>query len=392
MGNAQIMPTGSTASMTARPRHVAIVASLTLSLSNFRLQLIEAMREAGHRVTAFAPEDEPETLRELERIGVDFIKVPMARTGLNPFADLRTLLSLWFHFRRIRPDIVLPYTMKPVIYGLLAARLAGIRKRFALITGLGYVFTDPNPGPAGALLRAVSVLLYRLALRRAKGVFIYNESDASELERHGMLNPRTKVTIVPGSGVDLVRFHWAAPPSGPPVFLLIARLLWSKGIAEYVEAARAARSKHPDIRVQLLGPLDPNPSAIPLSTVQSWAREGVIEYLGETRDVRPFLARCSVFILPSYREGISRSILEAMATGRAIITTDAPGCRETVIPGDNGFIVPTRDSAALAEAMEVFARDPALAQSMGRRSYEIVSERFDSHAVNKMLLKGMELA
>jgi glycosyltransferase involved in cell wall biosynthesis len=200
------------------------------------------------------------------------------------------------------------------------------------------------------------------------------------------------VVQVGGSGVDLARFASAPLPPGPPTFLLIARLLRDKGVVEYVEAARRVRKRRPDARFQLLGPLDPNPAAISRAELEAWVAEGAIEYLGETRDVRPYLAKATVYVLPSYyREGLPRSIVEAMAMGRPIITTDAPGCRETTVDGQNGYLVPSRDSAALAAAAMRFADDPALAHAMGRRSRQIAEARFDVNRINAALLAAMRL-
>ena len=370
----------------ASPPLIAVVASKTSSLTNFRFQLLAAMRNAGHRVVALAPEIDQEVIGRLKGIGVDFIPISMGRTGVNPFADVRTLWSLWRRFHQLKPDIVIPYTMKPIIYGLLAARLAGVRRRFALITGMGYVFTAPRRTPWMRALHTLSVRLYRLGLSGAERVFVYNPSDEQEVRENRLVDDPSRIVVIPGSGVDLEHFAPAEPPREGLTFLLVARLLADKGIHEYVEAARRLRQRFPKVRCQLLGPFDSNPAGIPRSLVEAWAAEGVVEYLGETSDVRPFLNRASVFVLPSYREGIPRSTQEAMALGRAIITTDAPGCRETVIDGVNGWLVPTRDPQKLAEAMETFATDPGLVTAMGRKSRELASERFDVHAINRVLL------
>lgn len=373
-------------------RRVAVVASLTLSLTNFRLQLLKAMVNAGHEVIAFAPETDPSVLRTLGAIGVRFVQIPMARTGINPLADLRTLFVLWHHFRRLKPDIVLPYTMKPIIYGCLAGRLAGVPHRFALVTGLGYVFTDTAPGVRLTMLRHLSVWLYRLALGGVERVLVYNDADADEVRKRRMIRDFSRIILIPGSGIDLDHYTRSDPPLEPITFLLIARLLLDKGIFDYVEAARRLRSRYPEARMWLLGPFDANPSGISEADVNGWIAEGVVDYLGKTRDVRPFLAQCTVFVLPSYyREGIPRTILEAMATGRAIITTDAPGCRDTVIDGENGYLVPPRDHAKLATAMESFIVDPHLALRMGQRSHELARERFDVRVVNRQLLGTMNL-
>lgn len=372
-------------------RKVAVVCSYTVSLVNFRLQLLQEMVRNGHEVVALGPENHGPTIDALAAIGVSFVQVPMARAGLNPFEDLRTLTALWAAFRRLRPDVVVCYTMKPIIYGLTAARLAGVKERHALITGLGYTFSDHSNNPRLRSIRRIVTWMYRIALRGVGRVFVYNEADANDVRSGRMADPR-RIVAVPGSGVDFARYAAADLPQGPPVFLMIARLLREKGISEFVEAARVLRSSYPTARFLLLGPIDPSPMAVARADVERWQAEGVIEYLGETLDVRPYLAECTVFVLPSYyREGIPRSILEAMATGRAIITADTPGCRDTVLEGQNGLIVQPRDPEGLAAAMRRFIEDPELATGMGLRSLEIARERFDARVISHRLLSEMAL-
>ena len=376
-----------------RSRKIVVISSYTPSLTNFRFELLKRMVEAGHSVTAFGPEDDEIVKADLNRVGVDFMTMPMARAGLNPLQDLRTLSYLVREFRRLRPDTVIPYTMKPIIYAGIAARLAGISHRCFLVTGLGHVFSDDGVASRkGKIVRALSVQLYRAAFSGAHVVFTYNDADIDDLKRHHMLRDNSLIELVPGSGVDLEHFRVAPVPDGNPVFLLIARLLGDKGIREYVEAARIVKRHFPQAVFRLLGHFDPNPAAISADEVKSWAEEGIVDYLGETRDVRPFLADCSVFVLPSYyREGIPRSILEALSTGRAVITTDMPGCNETVTRGVNGYLVKPRKAEALAEAMLEFCRNPHLAAVMGRNSRALAEQKFDVHQVNRMLLSRMGL-
>jgi glycosyltransferase involved in cell wall biosynthesis len=371
---------------------IAVVSSFTRSLTNFRLELLKRLVEQGHRVTAFGPENDAATVAKLNEIGVDFVQIPMGRTGTNPVADVVTLLALVRHFHKLRPDVVLPYTMKPIIYGGIAARLTGVPRLYALVTGLGHVFADPNARGWNAVVRGVSVSLYRLALKQARRVFVYNDADEQDLNRYSIIKDAARIVHVPGSGVDLEHYFEAEFPPGPPVFLLIARLLRDKGIYEYVEASRQLARQYPGAKSHLLGQMEPHDSGISEAELQAWAKEGVVTYLGEVRDVRPHLAACSVFVLPSfYREGIPRSILEAMATGRPIITTESPGCRDTVIEGGNGFIVPPRNANALARAMERFLAEPELARRMGKRSRQLAAEKFDVHTVNRLLLRQMDL-
>jgi glycosyltransferase involved in cell wall biosynthesis len=371
---------------------IVLLSSYAYSLINFRGALLAAMAGAGHEVVACAPEDDPEIRHKLAAMGVRYERVPMQRTDRNPFGDLLTLFGLTRLLRAERPDIVLAYTQKPIIYGGIAAQIAGRIRYYAMVSGLGYVFTDDGRRQR-RLLKLVVSILYRLGIRRAKSVFIFNSDDRDEMIRHRILRPDQTAIQVPGSGVDIRRFAAQPVPPGPPTFLMIARLLRDKGLLEFIDAARRVRSRHPETRFQLLGPLDPNPAGIRREQLEAWQSKGVIEYLGETRDVVPHLARSSVFVLPSYyREGLPRTILEAMASGRAVITTDSTGCREPITPGENGLLVPVRDAGALAEAMMRFVREPELAQRMGRRAREIAEERFDVAKVNALLMSSMGLA
>lgn len=374
------------------PKRVVIVASLTRSLVILRLELLKAMVAAGHEVFALAPDDDVEAIAELDKIGVSFRRIPMSRTGTNPLTDLVTLKALYGYMHRLSPDLVLAYTMKPIIYGGLAARLAGVRQRFALFTGFGFLFGDDRAGIRVAAIRRISIWLYRTALVGAKAAFAYNDADMKEIRRHNMLGQQTPLILLPGSGVDLIRFSASRPRPGPPIFLLVARLLREKGIAEFAAAARILKQEFPHAQFQILGPFDPSPLVIAKADLDAWIKDGIVEYLGETRDVTPFLEACTVFVLPSYyREGIPRAALEALAAGRPIITTDTPGCRETVFDGENGFRVAARNVEALARAMRAFAEDESLAARMGASSRKLAEKQFDVHQVNRTLLSVLDL-
>ena len=373
------------------PQRVLVVASLAWSLVNFRGALLADLVAAGHDVTAAAPENDPEIAALLTRMGVDYVQIPMQRAQANPLADLGTLAALVRLIRARRPDVILAYTQKPIVYSGLAARIAGEGRFFAMVSGLGHAFSDADAG-GRRLLRGVLARLYRLALGKAQAVIVFNSDDGAEMARHNMLPPGLKLVQVPGSGIDTARFAPAPLPSGPPVFLLVARLLVNKGLRDFVAAARLIRADCPDARFQLLGPADANPAGLPAAELAGWQAEGIIEYLGETRDVAPFLAGATVFVLPTwYREGLPRTILEAMATGRAVITTDTPGCRDAVSDGDNGYLVPVRDPAALARAMRRFIADPGLAARMGVRGRARAESRYDVVIVNRLLLETMDL-
>lgn len=371
---------------------VLVIASLAYSLVNFRKALLRRIVAEGHEVIACAPDEDAQVVAELAGMGIAWRCVPMDRTGMNPWRDLRTLLHLRRLIRSEAPGVVLAYTQKPIVYGGIAARLAGGGTRFfAMVSGLGHLYSDGG-GTRRRAVRALVSRLYRIAVARAERVFVFNADDEAEMRRHGILT-RQRVVQVPGSGIDLGQFAQRPVPDGPPIFLLIARLMRDKGLEEFVAAARQVRRRVPEARFRILGPPDPNPTGVTRAELDRWIAAGDVEYLGETRDVRPFLAAASVFVLPSYyREGLPRTILEALATGRAVVTTDMPGCRETVHEGHNGFLVPPRDARALGEVMLRLARNPQLVRRMGSESRALAQERFDVTRVNDLLIGEMGLA
>ena len=373
---------------------ILLIASMAESLVNFRGPLIAALQSKGMGVHVAAPDLPAHSLLrgQLQGMGVTVHQVPMLRTGTNPVADLRTAWALWRLMRQIAPAMVLAYTIKPVVYGILAAWLAGVPNRFALITGLGYAFQG---GLQRSRLQALVQRLYGLALARAQRVFFQNPDDLALFQERGILRSHTPVCVVNGSGVDVASFAVQPLPDGAAQgavrFLFIGRLLGDKGVREYAEAARSLQRSHLNVRCALVGWIDSNPNAITQSELDDWVADGSIEFLGRLDDVRPAIAACSVYVLPSYREGTPRTVLEAMAMGRAIVTADAPGCRETVVHGENGFLVPVRDAEALAEAMRRFIEAPELQQRMGARSRQMVEDKYDVHKVNAVMLAGMGL-
>lgn len=378
---------------TGSDMRILIIASLSKSLRNFRGALIEALGAAGHEVHCAAPEllQDRATCDWLRARTVICHDLPLARTGLSVSSDLRTLVHLFRMMRRIHPDLVLAYTIKPVIWGMIAAWLARVPRRVALITGLGYAFVGDARGRKAAIRWLVSQL-YAAALRRATLVFFQNPDDRDDFARWGILPKTTKVVLVNGSGVDTDFFALSDLPDPPLRFVLIARLLRDKGIREYAEAAAYLRQTHPEMECHLVGPLDSNPEAIDESEVLAWQEAGQVAWHGRLSDVRPAIAAAHVYVLPSYREGTPRSVLEAMSMGRPIITTDAPGCRETVREGVNGFLIPVRDAEALATAMERFLLEPERVAQMGAESRRIAVEKYDVHKVNAVMFRAMGLS
>ncbi len=325
---------------------------------------------------------------QLEARGTTVHSIPMLRTGTSPVRDMQTFWALFRLMRRVQPRYVMGYTIKPVIYGSLAAWLAGVPRRFALITGLGYAFQ--GEGQRGRL-QALVQRLYTVALSRVGLVFFQNPDDEALFRQRGILAADTPSYVVNGSGVDVGSFAMVPMPPGPLRFLLIARLLGDKGVREYAQAAQRVRAVYPSVTFAMVGWLDTNPDAVTQQELDAWVAQGTVEFLGRLSDVRPAIAACSVYVLPSYREGTPRTVLEAMAMGRAIVTTDAPGCRETVVDGDNGFLVPVKSVDALEQAMLKFINDPALAARMGLRARHIAEEKYDVHKVNAVMMREMGL-
>ncbi|RYH70062.1 MAG: glycosyltransferase family 1 protein [Alcaligenaceae bacterium] len=365
-----------------------LIAGFAETLVNFRGPLIAALQERGLLVHVAAPDlplGHPIRL-QLEARGLTVHSVPMLRTGTNPFQDLQTFWALLRLMRRVRPRFVMGYTIKPVIYGALAAWIGRVPQRFALITGLGYAFQGDGKRRR---VQALAQLLYGRALARVQGVFFQNPDDEALFRERGILAPSTPSCVVNGSGVDVANFTTTRLPAGPPRFLLIARLLGDKGVREFAQAARRIRDRYTEVRFGIAGWIDTNPDAIAKHELDAWIADGTLDYLGRLSDVRPAIAASTVYVLPSYREGTPRTVLEAMAMGRPVITTDAPGCRETVLNGDNGFLVPVKSVDALEQAMLKFIEDQTLAPRMGRRAREIAEEKYDVHKVNAVMLREM---
>lgn len=371
---------------------VIIVGSFAASLVNFRGALIKALHSRGHQVHACAPglsEDEATSVW-LNAQGVECHDVPLSRVGLNPMHDISALVVLVRLMLRIRPDVFLGYTIKPVIWGILAARIALVPKRVALITGVGYAFTGEASGLRWVVKR-VARFLYALAIKSSDLVFFQNPDDRADFKRLGILAEDTSVELVNGSGVDTAHFGIAPLPEGPMRFLLIARLLGDKGIREYVAAARQLSERWPGVEFHLVGGVDPSPNAISREEAESFTDNANISWHGPLDDVRTAIAACHVYVLPSYREGTPRTVLEAMSMGRAVVTTDAPGCRETVVDGQNGFLVEPRDVGSLAEAMERFLTDPSIVPIMGAASRRVAEEKYDVDKVNASIMAAIGL-
>lgn len=366
-------------------KRIILVYNTASYLYRFRKEFIGNLQAMNCEVLALVPFDD--FVSCLEKLGVRCIDLPISQQRINPFEELKTMSFMYGVFSQEKPDAVFNYTIKPVIYGSLAARAAGIKRIYSMVPGLGYVFMDTTKKQR--LIKRIVMILYRFSLKYNHKVFFQNQEDRALFYRYGLVDVN-KGVIVSGSGVNVEEFTPREQVQQSPVFLLASRLLWDKGIGEYVEAARRLRSKYPAVEFRILGPYDDNPSCIKPEYIERWQKEGIIHYLGATSDVRPFLAEASVFVLPSsYREGVPRSILEAMAMGLPIITADAPGCRETVRDGENGFLVAVKDIESLVKAMEKFILQPELIAKMGGKSRQIAEERFDVRKVNAVIIENM---
>jgi glycosyltransferase involved in cell wall biosynthesis len=371
---------------------IAVVSNGANSLLNFRGPLMVEMVRRGHEVLAFAPDHDSRTSRELLAIGVRPVGFSITRSGTGALREFGSIFELTRLFRRHRPDLVFSYFLKPVIYSTIAAWLARVPRRYGLIAGLGFAFTEgeSSTGRRRRLLQKAISSAARFASRNIDRLMFQNGDDLADFTARKIVEPN-KASLVGATGVDLAQWQPVSMPQGPITFLLAARLLRDKGIAEYAEAARLLRIEQKDARFLLLGSIDDNLASFTRAEIDGWVAEGLVEWPGHV-PVRPWIAQCHVFVLPSYyREGVPRSTQEAMAMGRAVITTDLPGCRETIEDGVNGFVVPARDPGALASAMQRFLDKPELASTMGKESRRMAEERFDVHEINKRLLGLMDI-
>ena len=375
------------------PEKILFIAANARSLIANRGDLIRQMKEQGHQVHALIPDYD--FLPEVEELGISYDLIQLSRTGMDPKADLRYYRQLRQFITDWQPDIVYSYSIKPVIYGSLAARASGVPMVAAMITGMGYLFTGESLKQR--MLRRVASSLYRRGLAAADRIFFQNPDDLALFRELDIITKADehKIYRTNGSGINLERFPSSPPPMPPdePVtFLMIARLLQDKGVREFVRAAEMLRSDYPKAQFVVVGPHDPLlPHALPADELEQWKVNGVVSFIGGVKDVRPFLKECSVYVLPSYREGTPRSVLEAMATGRPVITTDTAGCRETVVDWVNGFLVPVKSARGLASRMKIFLRQPDLIDVMGRNSLAMAQEKYDVNQVNRVILEAIGL-
>ncbi|NOR69590.1 MAG: glycosyltransferase [Methylomarinum sp.] len=367
---------------------IIVIGALPNSLVNFRGELIDSLVSNGHQVIAMASDASIEEINQIMSLGVQYIDYSVDRNSLNPFVDLRTLLNFITVFKTEKPDVVLAYTIKPVIWGGVAARFFPQIKFYGLITGLGFAFQSGSA--KRTLLTSIVTKLYRFALTKSPKV-IFQNPDNLQVFCDKKIIKNKQATRVNGSGVDLSHFIRNTPTAKAFTFLTIARLLGEKGLREYAAAATIVKQQYPNVVFQLVGPADSSPDGIPIDEVNKWHIDGCVEYLGATADVRPYLAHCNVFVLASYHEGMPRTVLEAMATGRPILTTNVPGCRETVVDGENGFLVEKQNIEQLVEKICWFIENQDEWQVMADKSREFAIKHFDVHKVNEKIIDIMEL-
>lgn len=358
---------------------VVISANSSWNIQNFRLGLVRALIDAGHQVTTITPDDRGVSARG---VNIPHIKCKMSRSGMNPVSDLSYFINIMRLLRKVRPHAYLGFTIKPNVYGCFACRALGI-SAVPNVSGLGTVFLG------GAAVRIAVSVMYKIAFRKAHPIFFQNCDDRELFVGEGIVRSDQSV-VLPGSGVDLHQF----PPSALPNdlrFLMIARLLGDKGVREYVDAARRVKRVRPEIQCSLLGEIDRNNrTAIRRDELDEWLREGILEYLGSTSDVRPFIRQATAVVLPSYREGLSRTLLEAAAMGRPLIGTDVPGCREVVREGVTGFLCKARNSESLAGAMKRLADlSPGDRQKMGTRARLMAEQEYDEALVVRAYLEAI---
>lgn len=367
---------------------IVLITSYASEIPDLRGDMIEAFKLNGHEVIIFGPERLEDVLRIKETLQVNYRQIYLKRNGKNPFEDIFSLFSILLNLLKEKPDIVFSYTIKPIIYGSLAAKVLGIKKIYSMMSGLGSVIR--NEESRSSLVRSTVMKQLKLSLNLCNKVMFHNKDDAQMLVSSSLID-KNKVSVINGSGVNMNKFIFNELTE-EATFLFVGRIIKDKGILEYIEAAKIVKHKYPHARIQILGSFDSNPTAIRKEDIEHYFSEGLIEYLGSTYDVRPFLVNSTAVVLPSYHEGTPKSILEGMAVGRPIITTDAPGCRETVLEGVNGFLIPIKNPGQLAEKMIWMIENKDELKKMGKASLAICREKFDVKKVNKVILRTMELS
>jgi glycosyltransferase involved in cell wall biosynthesis len=374
-------------------KSIVMIGTTGSSFYGFRAELIRKLIANDHIVYAFTSEYSEECLNRIKALGAIPVKYELSRGGLNPFADIAAVIALVQKIKNINPDIVFSYMSKPTIYGTLAAKIAQVPHIIGMLEGLGYTFTEQPEGQATKtkLIRNIQVLLYRLSLPKLDDMIFLNSDDVHDLAQAYNLKLK-RIHILGGIGLNLDEYQYSIAPVDPINFLFIGRLLKEKGIFEFIEAIKLVKQKYPEVNFTVLGSIDSqNMGALSQKELDNLIEQQLFHYPGYVENVKDWIKESSVFVLPSYREGVPRSTQEAMAIGRPVITTDVPGCRDTVVNGLNGFLVPKWNAQALADKMCHFIEHPEQINSMGQESHRIAIDCFDANKVNKKLFEIMGL-
>lgn len=365
---------------------IAVLSSHTPSLFWFRIDMMLDFIKRGHEVFALGNEAEADWIDRFSEKGITYRQIKVERNGTNPIKDIKSVGSIKSVLAEIKPDKIFTYQAKTIIYGTIAANKLGITEVYPLVAGLGSLFLKEDIKTKA--VRKILMTEYRYAMRKCRTVFFQNRDDEKTFRDMKAVNKEQTTVMLHGSGVNLERFT-VQPAPERFAFLCISRLIRDKGVYEYLEACRRVKAVRPDIRCMLVGPFDTNPSSLTQEELQSYIDDGSIEYFGEQTDVVPYLAQCSVYVLPSYREGTPKTVLEAMACSRAIITTDVPGCRDTIEDQVQGLLVPAKDVDQLANAMLKLADDPAAVAEMAASGRQKAEELYDVKKVNTIICETM---
>ena len=371
-------------------KKIVLIGTAASSTINFRSDLIKELQQNSYKVYVFSSEYTSQELEAIQSLGSIPMTYKLNRSGLNPIADIKSTLALANEIRKIKPDLVFCYFSKPVIFGTLAAKLARVPKVIGMLEGLGYTFTEQprSISRKTKLIKKAQIYLYKLALPQLDKLIFLNPDDPKDLLRKHNIKVK-QAEILGGIGLNLSDYSFSNDYPKDITFIFVARLLAEKGIHDYIAAAKIVKDSYPEIKFVVLGAVDKEAlGALRDSELKQVVENDIIQYPGHVNNVAEWIAKSSVFVLPSYyREGVPRSTQEAMAIGRAVITTDVPGCRETVVDGVNGFLVGKWDPEALAEKMIYFIENPEQIAIMGNESYKIAQEKFDAEKVNQRLLK-----
>lgn len=363
-----------------------LISPKNRTVYNFRGDLIKEIKARGYEVIVVGPnKDNIEKIQDLE---VKFIEVPLNKNGINPFSDLKYMSNLYKIMRREKIESSLGYTIKPIIYGGIAAKLAKVKNISAMVAGTGYLFASNNI--KAKILRKISSILYRISLSGTDNIIFQNKDDQKAFEDLNICKPG-KSSVVNGSGVNMTKFKSESYPD-KPIFFFLGRFIYHKGLMDFLKAAETIKNKYPDVQFNILGKFENMNDAIPENEINYYIDNNIVNHYPETDNIVDYYNESSVFVLPTYyREGVPRVILEAMACARPIITTYTPGCKETVIEGQNGFFVNIKDHDDLAEKFEYFIKNPESIKVMGEKSLQLCKEKFDVNIINLDMLKIMGL-